>query len=70
MCWNIALKAAILTELGVPLAVVDGLRVPELKPGQVLVQLAFSGVCHSQLMEVRGLRGEDPWLPHLLGHEG
>jgi S-(hydroxymethyl)glutathione dehydrogenase/alcohol dehydrogenase len=21
-------------------------------------------------MEVRGGRGADPWLPHLLGHEG
>ncbi len=70
MCWNNALKAAVLTELGAPLSVLEGLRVPELKPGQVLVRLAFSGVCHSQLMEVRGLRGKDPWLPHLLGHEG
>lgn len=64
------MKAAVLTELGKPLAIVTDLRVPDLKPGQVLVQLAFSGVCHSQLMEVRGLRGEDRWLPHLLGHEG
>ncbi len=39
-------------------------------PGQVLVKVAYSGVCHSQLMEVRGLRGADPYLPHLLGHEG
>jgi len=38
--------------------------------GQVLVKLAFSGVCHSQLMEVRGRRGPDAYLPHLLGHEG
>ena len=32
--------------------------------------MLFSGVCRSQLMEVRGGRGKDPWLPHLLGHEG
>lgn len=64
------MKAAVLRELGMPLTIATGLQVPELKPGQVLVQLAFSGVCHSQLMEVRGLRGDDPWLPHLLGHEG
>jgi S-(hydroxymethyl)glutathione dehydrogenase/alcohol dehydrogenase len=38
--------------------------------GQVLVKLAFSGVCHSQLMEVRGRRGPDAYLPHMLGHEG
>lgn len=43
---------------------------PELVSGQVLVALDFSGVCRSQLMEVRGLRGPDAWLPHLLGHEG
>ncbi len=64
------MKAAILAELGKPLSIITDVRVPEPGPGQVLVQLAFSGVCHSQLMEVRGLRGEDPWLPHMLGHEG
>ena len=34
------------------------------------MKLAYSGVCHSQLMEVRGRRGADAYLPHLLGHEG
>jgi len=42
----------------------------KLVEGQVLVKVLFSGVCRSQLMEVRGLRGKDQWLPHLLGHEG
>lgn len=42
----------------------------ELYRGQVFVKIHFSGVCRSQLMEVRGGRGHDPWLPHLLGHEG
>ena len=64
------MKAAILTELGKPLAIVGNVRLPELRPEHVLVRLAYSGVCHSQLMEVRGLRGDDPWLPHMLGHEG
>jgi S-(hydroxymethyl)glutathione dehydrogenase/alcohol dehydrogenase len=45
-------------------------EIPELLPGQVLVKVFFSGICRSQLMEVRGGRGNDPWLPHLLGHEG
>jgi S-(hydroxymethyl)glutathione dehydrogenase/alcohol dehydrogenase len=62
-------KAAILEELGAPLAVKE-IELPELGKGQVLVKVLFSGVCRSQLMEVRGKRGEDPWLPHLLGHEG
>jgi S-(hydroxymethyl)glutathione dehydrogenase/alcohol dehydrogenase len=50
--------------------VIKRVELPELLPGQVLVKVFFSGVCRSQLMEVRGERGSDPWLPHLLGHEG
>ncbi|MBY0522083.1 MAG: zinc-binding dehydrogenase [Gemmataceae bacterium] len=60
--------AAILVELGKPLAVAE-LEVPPLKPGQVLVEVAFSGVCHTQLSEARGRRGADPYVPHCLGHE-
>jgi len=62
-------KAAILYELNQPL-VIKEIELPELLNGQVLVKVFFSGVCRSQLMEVRGNRGEDNWLPHLLGHEG
>ncbi len=61
--------AAVLVELGRPLEVAD-LDVPALKPGQVLVEVAFSGVCHTQILEARGHRGEDRFLPHCLGHEG
>lgn len=46
------------------------LELPPLKAGQVLVKIAYSGICHTQLGEVRGSRGLDPWLPHCLGHEG
>lgn len=61
-------QAAILRELGQPLALVD-LEIPELKPGQVLVDIANSGVCHTQLLEASGRRGPDRFLPHALGHE-
>jgi S-(hydroxymethyl)glutathione dehydrogenase/alcohol dehydrogenase len=61
-------RAAILVETGKPLEVVD-LAVPPLRPGQVLVEVAYSGVCHTQLAEARGQRGPDPYLPHCLGHE-
>jgi S-(hydroxymethyl)glutathione dehydrogenase/alcohol dehydrogenase len=64
------MKAAILFACSEPLRVLDGVQVPEPGRGQVLVRLAYSGVCHSQLMEVRGGRGQDRYLPHLLGHEG
>jgi len=61
--------AAVLVDTGKPLELAD-LDVPALKPGQVLVQIAYSGVCHTQLLEARGYRGEDRYLPHCLGHEG
>src|SRR4030095_10280615 len=61
--------AAVLVETGQPLALVE-LEIPALKPGQVLVEVSFSGVCHTQLLEARGYRGEDRFLPHCLGHEG
>jgi S-(hydroxymethyl)glutathione dehydrogenase/alcohol dehydrogenase len=62
-------KAAVLEAIGEPL-VIKNIEIPTLLKGQVLVKVLFSGVCRSQLMEVRGGRGSNPWLPHLLGHEG
>jgi S-(hydroxymethyl)glutathione dehydrogenase/alcohol dehydrogenase len=61
--------AAVLEEVGQPL-VIKNIELPKLLLGQVLVKVLFSGVCRSQVMEVRGFRGKDPWVPHLLGHEG
>ena len=61
--------AAVLEQLNEPLKIRE-LTIPDLKPGQVLVEVAYSGVCHSQLLEVRGKRGLDRFLPHTLGHEG
>ena len=66
---HIRIRAAILEELGKPLVVGD-IEATQLLPGQVLVKVLFSGLCRSQLMEARGGRGLDPWVPHLLGHEG
>jgi S-(hydroxymethyl)glutathione dehydrogenase/alcohol dehydrogenase len=64
------MKAAVLSRLNEPLDVMSGIECAAPGRGQVLVKLAYSGVCHSQLMEVRGRRGPDAYLPHLLGHEG
>jgi S-(hydroxymethyl)glutathione dehydrogenase/alcohol dehydrogenase len=61
--------AAVLVETGKPLALGE-IEIPALKPGQVLVEIAYSGACHTQVLETRGLRGEDRWVPHCLGHEG
>jgi len=62
-------EAAILVETGKPLVLAD-LEIPALKQGQVLVEIAFSGACGTQVMEWRGDKGEDKWLPHCIGHEG
>lgn len=61
--------AAILVEIGKPLELVE-LEIPPLRSGQVLVEIAFSGVCRTQLLECQGHKGPDPYLPHCLGHEG
>jgi len=62
------MKAAVLNKIKEPLNI-ENIEFKTLQRGQVLVEIAYSGVCHSQLMEVRGKRGEDKWVPHLLGHE-
>lgn len=62
-------EAALLVQTGKPLVVAD-IEMPQLRPGQVLVEIAYSGACGTQVMEWRGDKGEDKWLPHCLGHEG
>ena len=62
-------EAALLVQTGQPLVLAE-LEVPALRPGQVLVEIAYSGACGTQVMEALGLKGEDKWLPHCLGHEG
>lgn len=62
-------QAAVLIATGKPLRIME-LELPGLKAGQVLVDVAYSGVCHSQLNEVRGHKGPDRYVPHTLGHEG
>jgi S-(hydroxymethyl)glutathione dehydrogenase/alcohol dehydrogenase len=63
------MKAAILVEQKKPL-IVDEIQLPDaLEIGQVLVKVHFSGICGSQLGEIDGAKGEDKFLPHLLGHE-
>ncbi|MEO6340621.1 MAG: zinc-binding dehydrogenase [Caulobacteraceae bacterium] len=64
------MRAAVLFQCGTPLSILDDIEPPPPGRGQVFVELSHSGICHSQLMEVRGGRGLDPYLPHLLGHEG
>lgn len=64
------LKAAVLVETGKDIKIIEGIQIPALSQGQVLVKIRYAGVCHSQLMEARGARGHDAYLPHMFGHEG
>jgi S-(hydroxymethyl)glutathione dehydrogenase/alcohol dehydrogenase len=64
------MKAAILVQQHAPLVVADDVEIPDVGVGQVLVQVKASGICGKQLEEISGRRGADPFLPHLLGHEG
>jgi S-(hydroxymethyl)glutathione dehydrogenase / alcohol dehydrogenase len=63
------MRAAILESLRTPL-VVDEIEMPELQCGQVLVEIHRSGICGAQIGEIDGKKGQDRFLPHLLGHEG
>ena len=60
---------AVLKQTSRPLELMQ-LQTSSLKEGQVLVQVSYSGLCHTQLNEIFGLKGEDKFLPHTLGHEG
>lgn len=61
-------KAAILFKTGRPLKI-EEVEIPSLKKGQLLVKILASGLCRSQLNEIKGIKGPDKYLPHMLGHE-
>lgn len=66
----VTMKAAILMKQKTPLQIEDVKLPDKLDYGQVLVKIFYSGICGSQLGEIDGVKGEDHFLPHLLGHEG
>jgi len=66
---EVNMKAAVLYEINEPL-VIEEVEVPKPDFGQVLVKVFASGLCHTQVDNVRGKYGKDSYLPHLLGHEG
>lgn len=63
------MKAAILAKLNSDLIIGEVVLPRSLEIGQVLVKVHHSGICGSQLGEIQGAKGEDRYLPHLLGHE-
>jgi S-(hydroxymethyl)glutathione dehydrogenase/alcohol dehydrogenase len=64
------MKAAILVKSKTPLVVEEVIPPDELLPGQVFVEINYSGICGAQINEIDAVKGIDQYLPHLLGHEG
>ncbi|MEL7211274.1 MAG: alcohol dehydrogenase AdhP [Pseudomonadota bacterium] len=63
------MKAAVVTELGRPLEIRE-VPVPEVGPGQVLLRVKASGVCHTDLHAAEGDWPVKPTAPFIPGHEG
>ena len=68
--YPLSFKAAIIEKKNKPLAIKTISFNGPLRIGQVLVKLRFTGICGKQIEEISGLDGNDPYIPHLLGHEG
>jgi len=64
------MKSAILVESKKPLVLANVDLPSDLKFGQVLVKVYYSGICGAQINEIDAVKGPDKFLPHLLGHEG
>jgi alcohol dehydrogenase, propanol-preferring len=63
------MKALQLTRWGAP-ATLQDVPIPEPGPGEVLIQIAGAGACHSDLHLMDWPEGQLPWrLPFTLGHE-
>jgi alcohol dehydrogenase, propanol-preferring len=63
------MRAAVVPELGAPLEIRD-VPVPEPGPGQVLVKIEASGLCHTDIHAARGEWPVKPKIPLIPGHEG
>lgn len=63
------MKAAVVHRFGAPLRIED-VAVPEPGPGEVLVKIMASGVCHTDLHAEDGDWPVKPALPFIPGHEG
>lgn len=63
------MKAAVVPELAAPLQIRD-VPVPTPGPGQVLVRIEASGICHTDIHAARGEWPVKPKMPLIPGHEG
>jgi propanol-preferring alcohol dehydrogenase len=63
------MKAAVVRELGKPLAI-EEVPIPQPTDDQILVRLAATGICHTDLHAVNGDWPVKPKPPFIPGHEG
>lgn len=63
------MKAAVARAFGQPLTI-EQLQVPEPGPDQILVRIAATGVCHTDLHAIKGDWPVKPTPPFIPGHEG
>ncbi|MHA3902912.1 alcohol dehydrogenase AdhP [Castellaniella sp. WN] len=63
------MKAAVVREFGKPL-IIEEVAVPRPGPGQILVRIEASGVCHTDLHAAHGDWPVKPKPPFIPGHEG
>jgi propanol-preferring alcohol dehydrogenase len=64
-----SMKAAVVHAFGRPLSI-EQVPIPTPEPGQVLVRVIASGVCHTDLHAADGDWPVKPTLPFIPGHEG
>lgn len=63
------MRAAVVTDFTAPLQIVD-VPVPEPGPGEVLVRIEASGLCHTDIHAAHGDWPVKPTPPFVPGHEG
>jgi propanol-preferring alcohol dehydrogenase len=63
------MKAAVVTDFRAPLRI-DDRTVPQPGPGQILVRMQASGLCHTDIHAAHGDWPVKPRLPFVPGHEG
>ena len=63
------MRAAVVHSFGQPLVIEDR-PVPEPGPGQVVVRMEASGVCHTDIHAANGDWPVTPTVPFIPGHEG
>lgn len=63
------MRAAVVRSFGQPLSI-EQMPIPRPGPHQALVQVEYTGVCHTDLHSARGEWADQPKLPLIPGHEG